>query len=458
MPRRYAALLVAIVVAVAVGGFPPIESPLSGPRAASAAVFDPEGFTLDNGLQVVVISNHRAPIVQHMVWYKVGAADEPPGKSGIAHFLEHLMFKGTDKLAPGEFSQIIARNGGQENAFTSWDYTAYYQTVAKDRLEIIMKHEADRMANLRLTDEVVDPERDVILEERRSRIDNEPSAQLREMVNASLYLNHPYRIPIIGWEHEMRGLTTEDAIEFYERWYAPNNAILIVAGDVTLDEVRPLAEKYYGAVAPRAVPERQRIEEPAQFAPRRVTLSNERVRQPALSITYLAPSHNRGASEHVYPLQVLNEIMGSGTTSRLYRALVVEQGIAAAAGSSYDSNSLDLGSFTFYVSPRPGLEMDLAETALLAEIERLRQDGVSAEEVAAAKQRMVAAAVYARDSLSGAPNIIGRALASGRTIEDIESWPERIEAVTAEQVNAALRAALLDEQSVTGVLLPKPTS
>lgn len=458
MFRRYASTLVAVVLAFTVGGPLLLDGPLSGSRAASAAVFDPESFTLDNGLQVVVISNHRAPIVQHMVWYKVGAADEEPGKSGIAHFLEHLMFKGTDKLAPGEFSQIIARNGGQENAFTSWDYTAYYQTVAKDRLEIVMKHEADRMANLRLTDDVVNPERDVILEERRSRIDNEPSAQLGEMVNASLYMNHPYGIPIIGWENEMRGLTTEDAIDFYRRWYAPNNAILVVAGDVTAAEVRPLAEKYYGPVARRDVPERQRVEEPDQFAPRRVTLSSERVRQPALSITYLAPSFNHGANQHAYPLQVLDEIMGGGTTSRLYRSLVVEQGIAAGAGSGYDSNNLDLGTFSFYISPRPGLEMDQAEAALDAEIERLKQDGVSAEEVAAAKRRLVADAIYARDSLSGAPNIIGRALASGRTIEDVESWPERIEAVTAEQVNAALRAVLLDQQSVTGVLLPKPTS
>jgi zinc protease len=450
MPRRFALTLVALALFV--------SASLAGPRPGLAAVFDPESFTLDNGLQVVVVSNHRAPIVQHMVWYKVGAADETPGKSGIAHFLEHLMFKGTDKLAPGEFSQIIARNGGQENAFTSWDYTGYYQTVAKDRLELVMQHEADRMANLRLTDAVVNPERDVILEERRSRIDNEPSAQLGEMVNASLYMNHPYRIPIIGWEHEMQGLTTEDAIAFYNQWYAPNNAILIVAGDVTAAEVRPLAEKYYGPVAPRAVPARDRIEEPQQFAPRRVTLTSERVRQPSLSVTYLAPSHNRGDTQHSYPLQVLDEIMGGGTTSRLYRDLVVEQGIAAAAGSGYDSNNLDLGSFTFYVSPRPGLEMAAAEAALLAAVERLKQDGVSAEEVAAAKQRLSADAIYARDSLSGAPNILGRALASGRSIEDVESWPERVAAVTVEQVNAALRAVLQDDQSVTGVLLPKPTS
>ena len=452
MPRRLAATRVAVCLVLLLGLWP------LAPRPADAKIFDPETFTLDNGLQVVVVSNHRAPIVQHMVWYKVGAADEPPGKSGIAHFLEHLMFKGTETLGPGEFSEIIARNGGRENAFTSWDFTAYFQTVAKDRLEIVMKHEADRMANLRLTDDVVESERLVILEERRSRIDNEPSAQLSEMVTASLYLNHPYRIPIIGWEHEMRGLTKQDALDFYATWYAPNNAILIVAGDVTAAEVRPLAEKYYGAVPARAVPERVRLDEPTQTAPRRVTLESPRVRQPAVSIHYLAPSHNRGETEHAYALQVLEEIVGGGTTSRLYRQLVVEQGIAAAAGAGYSPGSFDLSSFGFYVTPRPGREIEEAEAALRAEIARLIEDGVTVEEVADAKQRLQAAAVYARDSLSSGPQILGRTLVVGGEVEDIESWPARIAAVTADQVDRALRAVLLETNSVTGVLLPKPTS
>ena len=224
---------------------------ISALSTAQARVFDPESFMLDNGLQVVVITNRRAPIVTHMVWYKVGAADEAAGESGNAHFLEHLMFKGTKTLAPGEFSRIIAKNGGRENAFTGHDFTGYHQTVARDRLEIVMKYEADRMANLVLTDEVVLPERDVILEERRSRVDNDPGSKLQEMVRATLFLNHPYRIPVIGWEHEINELSTETALGFYKRWYAPNNAILVVAGDVTAAEVRPLAEKYYGKVAKR---------------------------------------------------------------------------------------------------------------------------------------------------------------------------------------------------------------
>ncbi|MFQ5773119.1 MAG: M16 family metallopeptidase [Kiloniellaceae bacterium] len=426
--------------------------------AAQARVFDPETFTLDNGLQVVVVTNRRAPIVIHMVWYKVGAADEAPGESGNAHFLEHLMFKGTKTLGPGEFSRIIAKNGGRENAFTSQDFTAYFQTVARDRLDIVMKYEADRMANLVLSDEVVLPERDVILEERRSRVDNNPGAKLNEMINAILYLNHPYRLPVIGWEHEIRQLNTETALSFYKRWYAPNNAVLVVAGDVTGAEVRALAEQYYGPIPARPVPERHRFEEPPQSAPRRVTLKSAQVRQPSVSITYLAPSYNSAGSEHAYALQILDEILGGGATSRLYRALVVEQGLATAAGSGYDYTAYDTSTFKFYVSPRPGIEVERVEAALRAELARLLENGVGEKEVSLAKRRLKAQAVYARDALRTAPNVFGRALATGRTVEDVENWPERIEAVTAAQVTAAARAVLRDEQSVTGVLLPKPTS
>lgn len=447
-------LLPALVVAV----LAMVVLPASGVPGAQARVFDPETFTLDNGLQVVVVTNRRAPIVTHMVWYKVGGADELPGESGNAHFLEHLMFKGTETLGPGEFSQIIAKNGGRENAFTGPDFTAYYQNVARDRLEIVMKYEADRMANLVLTDQVVLPERDVILEERRSRIDNNPGAKLNEMVMAALYLNHPYRIPLIGWEHEIRQLNTETALSFYKRWYAPNNAILIVAGDVTAAEVRALAEKYYGPVAAHPVPERKRVKEPPQTAARRVTLRSPQVRQPSLSITYLAPSYRRATGPEAYALQVLDEILGDGATSRLYRSLVVEQGLAASAGSGYSPTAYDTATFRLYVSPRPGIEIERVEAALRDELVRLLRDGVSEDEVAAAKRRLVAGAVYARDSLNTAPNVIGRGLATGQSVDDIESWPERIEAVTAEQVNAAAAAVLRDEQSVTGALLPKPTS
>ena len=426
--------------------------------AASAGVFNPESFTLANGLQVVVIPNHRAPIAIQMVWYRVGAADEPAGKSGIAHFLEHLMFKGSKDVPPGAFSKIVARNGGQDNAFTSQDYTAYFQRVAKDRLELVMKLEADRMTGLVLTDAEVLPERDVVLEERRSRTDNNPGAQLYEHTRAALYMNHPYRVPVIGWKSEIEGLTTADAIAFYRRHYAPNNAILIVAGDVTAAEIRPLAEKYYGPIPRREVPPRVRATEPEQRAARRVVLKSPQVRQPSWSRTYLAPSYTTAGGGDAYALQVLAEIMGSGATSRLYRSLVVEQGVAASAGAWYSADGLDSGTFGVSGSPRPGTEIDAVEAALTAQIKALLSDGVSADEVARAKRSLLAGAIYVRDSLRAGPNIFGRALTSGRTIADVESWPDRVGEVTAEAVNAAAKKVFRDNRSVTGVLLPESTS
>lgn len=429
--------------------------PLAAPRAE---VFDPDSFTLENGLQVVVVENHRAPVVTHMAWYRVGAADEPAGKSGIAHFLEHLMFKGTETVPPGEFSHQVARVGGDENAFTTQDYTAYFQTVAVEHLELVMKLEADRMANLRLTDEIVLPERDVILEERRQRIDNDPRSQLAEIARAVLFLNHPYRIPTIGWAHEMERLTTEDAIAFYERWYAPNNAIVVIAGDVTAEQVRPLAEKYYGVLPRRAVPERNRLDEPDPVAPRRVELASPRVQQPSWTRYYLAPSYNRGATEHAYALEVLAEILGSGSTSRLYRRLAVEEGLAAGIGAWYGPDAVDLATFAVSASPQPGVSVEDLQAAIEAEIAKLLAEGVTEEELASAKTLLQAGAVKARDSLSGPARALGAALTTGSTIEDVESWPDRIGAVTVEQVNEAARAVLIPEASVTSVLLPKETS
>jgi len=289
---------------------------MSAAAPAFAKIFDPDTFTLDNGMQVVLITNHRAPVVRHMVWYKVGAADEAPGETGIAHLLEHLMFKGTTNYGPGVFSGQVARNGGQENAFTSYDYTAYHQTIARDRLEMVMKMEADRMTNLVINEQQVAPERNVVLEERRSRTDNNPSAQLHEQVSAALYLNYPYRRPIIGWEHEIKALDVDRILAFYKRYYAPNNAVLVVEGDVTMDELKPLAEKYYGAIPRGPEITRTRTTEPPATADRRVILENERVTQPSWSRRYLAPSYRYGDTEHAYALQVLSEIIGGGASSR----------------------------------------------------------------------------------------------------------------------------------------------
>ena len=421
---------------------------------AAARVFNPESFTLANGLQVVVLTNDRLPVVSQMVWYKVGAADDPPSKSGLAHFLEHLMFRGTSDVGPGEFSRIISRNGGVENAFTSSDATAYYQTVAADRLELVMKLESDRMANLTLDDKEVLPERQVIIEERRTRTENNPNALLREQMNAALFLNHPYHNPVIGWRHEMAGLTRDDAIDFYKHHYAPNNAILIVSGDVTVAKVRELAEKYYGPIKPGDVPPRVRRQEPPQIAARRVTLESDRVRNPRLSRIYLAPSYTTGAKQYAYALQVLESILSGGATSRLYSKLVVKDETAVSAYASYDVDDYDWGTFTIGGQPRGDVSITALETALDGEIAALLKDGVTQAEVDHAKQQLIASSIYARDSLRQGAQVIGTALTTRQTIADAEAWPDRIQAVTVEQVNAAARELFDINKSVTGILLP----
>jgi len=422
--------------------------------AAAAGMFNPDTFTLDNGMEVVVIENHRAPVVSHWVWYRVGSSDSPPGKSGLAHFVEHLMFKGTEEIAPGDFSKIVARHGGQDNAMTSADFTAYFQNIARDRLDMVMEMEADRMANLRLQLRDVEAERDVVLEERRSRVDNQPSALLGEQLNAAQYLNHPYRLPIIGWYHEIESYTKEDALAFYDEWYAPNNAILIVAGAITADELRPIAERTYGVIPAREVPERSRLVEPPHILERRIELAHDRVEQPSLMRSYLAPSFATAEGDEAYALEVLAELFGSGGTSRLYRSLVVDQGLAAGAGAFYRGSSLDQTTFRVYASPRPGGDLDTLEAAIDAEIARLLEDGVTPEEVARVQQRMIAEAVYARDSLTTAVRVFGSALTTGSSIEDVEAWPERIAAVTPEAVMEAARSVFDRTQAVTGRLVP----
>lgn len=420
--------------------------------------FNAQSFTLANGLQVVVIENHRAPIATQMIWYKVGSADEQRGKTGIAHFLEHLMFKGTKAVPDGAFSRTIAQNGGRENAFTSYDYTGYFQNVAADRLELVMRLESDRMTGLVLSDAVVMPERDVILEERRTRIDNNPSAQLSEQVNAALFLNHPYHNPVIGWEREMRGLTTEDALDHYRKWYAPNNAVLVIGGDVTLDQVRALAEKYYGRIPPRPVPVRQRVGEPPKVAATRLVMKSARAGEPNWSRYYLAPSYRAGEKQYAYALEVLAEALGGGATSRLYRSLVLEKSVALNAGAFYSPGALDLATFGFSATPQKGVAIADLEAAFEAEVKAVLKDGLTQEEVDRAKRHMQQQAVYARDSLDGPAHVIGAALVVGRSLEDVETWPQHIGAVTLEEVNAAAHLVIHDDTAVTGVLLPEPTS
>ncbi len=425
---------------------------------ACAQRFGAESFTLENGMQVVVVPNHRVPAVLQMVWYKVGGADDPVGKSGIAHFLEHLMFKGTAATPPGTFAALISRNGGRDNAFTTQDYTAFHETVARDRLALVMRLEADRMTGLVLDDKVVLPERDVVLEERRMRIDNEPASLLSEQLRAALFLHHPYRNPNIGWEHEIRGLRTADAMAYYRNWYAPDNAILIVAGDIDAAEVHTLAERYFGPIPARTPPQRMRVGEPPHHAAIRLEMKSARAAQANWSRSYLAPSYQSGDIAQAYPLQVLAEILGGGASSRLYRTLVLDRALALSAGAYYSPSAIDLTTFGVYAVPRPGVSVADLKAAVDAELDRLVRDGVDPGEVERAKERMQAAAIYSRDSLSGPANTIGAALAIGQSLEEVEAWPERVGSVTPVEIENAARAVLVKRNSATGVLLPEPTS
>lgn len=413
-------------------------------------------FTLDNGMEVVVVPDHRAPIVTQMVWYKAGSADEPPGKSGIAHFFEHLMFKATTNHAAGEYDRAVAAIGGRNNAFTSYDYTCFHVTVTPQALEEMMAYEADRMRNLILTDETVATERDVIMEERRARVDNSPDALLEEEVNATLWQNQPYRIPIIGWMQEIEKLNRADAREFYDRYYAPNNAVLVVSGDVTAETVKALAERTFGKVARGPeLPARLRPVEPEQNTSRTVTLTDARVGVPSFSMEWVVPSYRTAAPGEAEALDLLAEILGGGVHSRLYQELVVKKGIAASAGASFQGRMLDDTSFVVYGAPRGEARLADVEAGVMGQVRRIVRDGVTEAELEAAKDRFVRAMIFARDRPDSMAEVYGSTLATGGTVRDVEEWPDLIRKVTADEVKAAAARYLVMSRSVTGYLLPQ---
>jgi zinc protease len=444
-PHRFAA---ALLIALAVS--------TSGALAQTTVTSEPPAsFTLPNGLQVVVIPDHRTPVVTQMIWYKVGSADETPGKSGLAHFLEHLMFKGTAKHPAGEFSQTVLRIGGNENAFTSTDYTGYFQRVPRDQLPRMMEFEADRMTGLILKDENVLPERDVVLEEYNMRVANNPDARLTEQIMAALYLNHPYGRPVIGWHHEIEKLDREDALAFYRRFYAPNNAILVIAGDVDAKDVRPLAERTFGEVAAQpAIPARRlRPQEPEPAAPRTVTLADPRVEQPSVKRYYLVPSATTAASGESAALDVLAQLMGNGSNAYLYRALVVDRPLAVNASAGYQGTSLDPTQFVISAAPKPGVEFSQVEQVIDSVIADVAQNPVRAEDLERVKTQLIAEAIYAQDNQATLARWYGGALTTGLSIEDIRSWPDRIRAVTAAQVREVAQKWLDKKRSVTGYLI-----
>jgi zinc protease len=442
--HRFAAAVVALVVTT------------SGAFAQTTFTSEPPtSFTLENGMQVLIIQDHRTPVVTQMVWYKVGSADETPGKSGLAHFLEHLMFKGTATHPVGEFSQTVLKIGGNENAFTSTDYTGYFQRVPRDQLAKMMEFEADRMTGLILKDENVLPERDVVLEEHNMRVANNPEARLNEQIMAALYLNHPYGRPVIGWHHEIEKLDREDALAFYRRFYAPNNAILVIAGDVEAKDVRPLVEETFGKIQPQpAIPaKRIRPQEPEPVAPRTVTLADPHVEQPTVKRYYLVPSAATAAPAESAALDVLAQLMGSGSNSDLYRALVVDRPLAVAASAAYMATSLDPTQFSISVSPRPGVEFATVEQIVDSVIADVAQNPVHAEDLERVKTQLIAEAVYAQDDQATMARWYGGGLTTGLSVEDIRSWPDRIRAVTSDQIRAAAQKWLDKKRSVTGYLI-----
>ena len=387
--------------------------------------------------------------------YKVGSADETFGRTGIAHFLEHMMFKGTTTLGPGEFSRTIRRHGGRDNAYTDFDATGYHQTIASDRLELVMRLEADRMAGLHILEKELTPEREVVLEERRMRIDNVPAALLDEQVRAMLFGAHrPYGMPTAGYVDDVRKLGVEDLMAFYRRFYVPDNAVLIVAGDTTADAVHGLAEKYYGPVAGRSLAPRLRPSEGGADLPQRVMRADRRVAEPGWSRDFLAPSYHTGEARHAYALQVLARLFGGGETSRLWRTLVAEQRIALAASADYSALSLGLSSFGLNVHPASHRTTAEIESAISEQMKKVLDGDVTAKEVERAQNRLLAAAIYAQDSLASGPRRYAAALGTGNSVADVEAWPQRIAAVRPADIVAAARHVWRDDRSVTSLLTP----
>ncbi len=413
-------------------------------------------FALQNGMQVLVVPDHRAPVITQMLWYHVGAVDDPPGIGGLAHFFEHMMFRGT-KANPGNtFSLTVARNGGEDNAFTTHDYTAFYEQIAKDRMRVVMGLEADRIANLDLSDPNVRTERDVVMEERRMRVDNDPQSLMREQMEAALYLTHPYGRPVIGWPDEIRRIGRIEAQDFYQHHYAPNNAILVVAGDVTPEEVRTAAEAEYGKLSARELVPRWEFAQPARLGETRLSVARPDVRVPVFFRSYRVVSYPEAKPGEAEALETLAQLLGGDSTSTLYRKLVMDRKLASDAGASYDGYARDDGEFTVYAVPRPGVKLEQVEKAVDDAIKGYASALPNPAEFKRAKTQLIADAIYRRDNQYQMASAYGQALAIGLTVDDVEQWPDRIRSVPAPAVRQAAVKYLVKREAVTGYLTPAP--
>ncbi len=431
---------------------------LSAAAAASAAAqgeaaaVKASRYTLTNGLTLVVIPDHRAPVVTHMVWYRVGGADDPPGLSGAAHFFEHLMFRGTKEVPNGELSKIVARNGGQDNAQTTEDFTVYFQRIAKDRLPLVMGLEADRMTGLDLSDSNVVTERNVVLEERHLRIDSNPQALAEEQLDAALHLSHPYGRPVIGWEAEISTMNRAQAMDFYQRHYAPNNATVMVVGDVDPEAVRKLAQEKYGGVPMHALAPRVDEPPPPRLAETRIDFHLAGVRLPVFMREYRVPSYAKAPKGGAEALDLLAEILGGGPTSRLYRALVLDKKLAVDVNAFYQGHVRGPAELGVFVVPRDGVSFESVET----EVDRVLNEAMGhppqADELQRAKTKMIADHTYQSDNQFLLAQDYGTGLSIGLSIADVEDWPNRIRSVTAADVATAAKTYLKKEEAVTGRL------
>ncbi|MEZ5750445.1 MAG: pitrilysin family protein [Paracoccaceae bacterium] len=420
---------------------------------AAALAEEPQQFTLNNGMQVVVVEDHRAPVVVNMVWYRVGAADDPAGHSGIAHFFEHLMFKATETMDEGDFDAAVQANGGTHNAFTSWDYTAYHQRVAADRLELMMQMEAERMVHLRLDRSDWATERDVILRERGETLESSPDRVFQEQLRAALFQNHPYGRPIIGWRHEIASLTSEMANDFYRLHYAPNNAVLVVAGDVEAEDVLAMAQRHFGPIPPsEGLTPRARPTEPPQMAERRILMQDPRVSQSYMTRTYLAPVRRSGNQREAAAFQMLGILLGSGQTSVFERALTYDQGVTLATWAGYSGLAVDHGTFTIGALPAPGVTLQQAEDALDATLADFIANGVDMAQLERVRMAVRAQEIYGLDDAEGRASDIGAVLSVGLTLQDDAEWLGVLESITPDEIIDAARA-LDRRQAVTGWLM-----
>lgn len=425
----------------------------TGATAFAAAV--PQR-TLANGMKIIVKEDHRSPVAVSMVWYRAGSMDEVSGTTGVAHMLEHMMFKGTQKVPVGEFSRTIGRAGGRENAFTSRDYTAYYEQLHKSRLPLALELEADRMVNLSFAEDEFAKELKVVMEERRSRTDDDPHSQLHEQLMATVYLSHPYRSPVIGWMNDLQNMQLADARGWYEKWYAPNNATLVVAGDVDPEEVFQLAEKLFGSIPARALPERKMQIEPRQFGIKRITVKAP-AELPYLVMAYHAPVLRDVESDwEPYALFVLNGILDGSDASRLNRELVRNMRVANSANSSYDL--INRGPALFFLDgvPAEGKTVADVEAALRDQIRVLVEQGVSNDELQRVKAQVTAAQVYARDSVYYQAMRIGMLQTIGLPYDSSDLQVKKLQEVTADQVREVARKYFIDDNLTVAVLDPQP--